>query len=422
MSFITYSGEKDRREFNARCIANARKALQHYPLIFRLVKNFDNFESVHEIENPFFWSCVRSQDTNPIFSNPSYYNNILKSIEEVLRIIGMDEEKISRATSLDEAQSYSLFSEILLFNELSKKVGLMNIHHAPNINNKVPDYVLKYSEKEICIEQTSLISGETEKKLKRLFKEVAKQIYPKLRTNTRLSIQVNSFNLDWDEKTGLDIESSQKKFIESLNATNLYPFFNIYRSSEDVEWDLGSLTNVGIGNLEDHKDVLKYFEGLGKYLADNSDSEPCKSFLKNSVTSIKSSPILGFFSLSGRYTLIDLQTNLIFPSELANVERRAWLNSLTRKVEYKIKEDQFSDNMPNILFINADLWCLHDYYKNDDPDQAFVKAFLIQLFENLKDKKISAIVLYNRTITKNVIVINPYASNKMGVLDIQTFI
>ena len=43
MSFATYSGEKDQKEFNARCMVDARTALQKYPLISELVEDFCDF-------------------------------------------------------------------------------------------------------------------------------------------------------------------------------------------------------------------------------------------------------------------------------------------------------------------------------------------------------------------------------------------
>jgi len=422
MSFATYSGEKDRKEFNTRCMTNARKGLQKYPLISKLVKNFNNFETVSEIENPFFWSCVKSQDTNSMFSNPEYYRNTLSRIEEILKIVGIDKEKTKRATSLNEANSYSLYLEILLFDELSKKIGLKNIECNPLINGKRPEYKIKFLNKEFCIEQTSLISGDTENKLKKLFRDVAEEIYLNLKPNTRLSIRINSFNLSWDEKTGLNLDASRKIVLDSIKKLDLYPFFNTHTPIEHLEWDLRSLANVGTEKLEDSKEVLKYFEGMGKYLVENLDKEPSKSFLKNSVKDIKSSPILRFFSIHGKYTLIDLQTELIFPSQLAETEKKAWLNALYRKIDYKIKEDQFSDTMPNLLFIKADTWCLRDYYKNGDPDQEIVIGFLVSLLESIKNDKISAVVLYNGEISKSLIVINPYANNKISEDEIKAFI
>ncbi len=422
MSFATYSGEKDRKEYNDRCISDARKALDKYPLISKLVNNFKEFESASEIDNPFFWSCVCSQDTKSIFSNPEYYHNILTNIEEILKVIGIDKEKVKRAASLDEAHSYSLYSEILLFDELSRRVGSKNIDYNPVINGKKPEYKIKSSDKEFCIEQTSVVTGDTENKLKKLFREVAKEIYPSLKPNTRLSIRVNSFNLSWDEETGLNIDASKKIILDSINKLNLYPFFNTYTPAERLEWDLISLANIGTENLENSQDVLKYFEGMGKYLVENADKEPAKSFLKNKISDVKSSPILRFFSLPAKYTLIDLQTELIFPSRLAETERKAWLNALHRKIKYKIKEDQFSNTLPNILFIRADTWCLRDYYKDGDPDREIVRGFLVNLVESLKNNKISAIVLYNGDISKRLITINSYANNKISEGEVKAFL
>lgn len=333
MTIISYSRAKDRRKYNEEVIQYSRKALEKFPNLRKLLNNFKDFEKYYKIGNPFFWRCADSVRESILISK-KYYHDKLIIMESAISRLKVDRHFISRARSNNYEDSYSAFCEIELFDALSKRVGIKNIESSPKINGKRPEFLLKTKFGDVCVEQTSMMPGKTEDKLKKVFESIAKEIHQKLNKNTMLSIHVDSLKLVWNEDTGLDVEKSIKKIIGSIEGLNLYSFFNLHNNQKDnLTWDLYMLSGLGKDKtLEEVQDTLKYYGSIGEYLSENINTEQCQLFIKNSTMDIDNCPIHSFFSLPNRYSVVQIQTRSIFPSEGAYLERNAWINRLKKKI------------------------------------------------------------------------------------------
>lgn len=414
MVIIAYSGEEDKKEYLKKNLELAKMVLKELPNLNKLLDNFKDFENYNEIDNVFFWTCSYPLRES-IFGNPLLVMQELREFDNILNSMVMNSELINRARTNRYEQSQSLYSELKLFNYLKKKYGI-NFTIYPKINNKEPEGLLKIDSQEIYLEQTSLMIGETERKLKEVFKRIAKNIYINLNRDTLISMHIDANKIKWKPNGGMDIDEATSHLWESIQKINLIPFFNIKNSDTNtIEWRPHIFNNIGSGKLIDHLAYLDSYDDLGLFLSENRDKEPSKSFLNNTIEDIKTCPVESFFSLPSKYPLVEIQTNLIFPSEAANSEFKSIKQRINNKIKNKlIEQDQFPEGKVNLLLIEADIWMLFGYIWKEDPQIQELIQNINQLLNEIKNTKLSSIIIYGRNLLERIIVPNPHAIMKIS--------
>jgi len=413
MVIISYSGEENKKEYLKKNLELAKKVLKELPNLSKLLDNFRDFENYTKINNSFFWACSYPLRDSMI-GNPLAIMQELKEFDNLLSLIKINSELVNKARMNRYEQSQSLYSELKIFNYLRKKYGANFIMY-PKVKNKEPEGLLKINSQEIYLEQTSFMAGETGKKLEEVFERIAKKIYTNLDKDTIVSIHLDANRIKWRPEGGIDVDEATSHLWESICRINLIPFFNIKNSDTNtLEWRPHVFNNLGSGRLIDHIPYLDSYGDLGLFLSENQDKEPSKSFLNNAIEDIKICPVESFFSLPGKYSLVGIQTNLIFPSEAANSEFKSIRQRINSKIKSKIEQDQFSEGGVNILLIEADIWMLFGYMWKEDPQvQELIQS--VNLFLNeVRNTKISSIVIYGRNLSEKIIISNHHATIKIS--------
>lgn len=413
MVVISYSAEEHKKEYLKRNLELAKKTLTELPNLNKLLNNFKGFESYTKINNSFFWVCSYPL-RNPSFGDPSATMQELRDFDNLLGSIKINSELINKARMNNYEQSQSLYSELKFFNYLKKKYG-RGFTLYPKINGKNPEGLLKINSQEIYLEQTSFMGGETSKKLEEVFEKIAEKICSLLDKNTLISMHIDANKIKWEADGRIDIEEASKHLWDSIHHINLTPFFNIRNSDvKNLEWNIHAFNNIGTGRLIDHITYLDGYSDMGLFLAENQNKEPSKSFLNNNVTDLQGCPVESFFSVEANYPLVQIQTNLLFPSESAHSEFKSIKQRINAKIKSKIKQNQFPDGKTNLLLIEADIWMLFDYEWKEDPQIKELIQSINLVLNEVKDTKISSIVIYARDLSRRLIISNPYATIKIS--------
>ncbi len=307
-------------------------------------------------------------------------------------------------------------------------MGRENVTIEPKLDSgKRPELKLEFNGLDVYIEQTNVDEGIVERKIEEVFYKASKKIWNLINRKITLQFNVNTSKLIWNSDGHLDIEESVKKIVNSIKNLNLFIFFDI----EKTYFRLESLTRLTSPDkcIIEQKNILQYYDEIGKILSKNINNEPFKSFCeKTKIQDIINSPIVSFISGPARYRLVEVQSHDMYPSQSSLAQKEGFIKRICKNIKQKMEESKREHNKPNLLFVKASHWTVHRYSYEDEIIADIVFEPILTGIKDLLSSNIiddlSAIILYEDEPSKGRIIINEHVKDKsrLSIEDIQKII
>jgi len=362
MSFGLYIDGAFRKEYNSNKVKIVNETLKSLPNLKKFVHP-EVFLEVKRFENPLI-NCL---------SEPKIWKNWLTYIDSIIEEFTFhltNKEKndfSSRLNGFDLNQSYPLFIELMVFGELVKLFGKENVIPYPKLSNGGKSDFLIKKHGNFFVEVTTLCERKVEESLRELYDKCSKILFSKIPDNSILKIDIDTSKLVWKPKNGLDVEKSQQRILESF------------------------------------------------YKIDKTELRPFNSKIK--VTD--DSPIEDAWILPFKRRLVEIHSQMIFPSKSSVLDRESLLNSLSRKIKEKNNSKQREPGFINLLFILVNHWAFHGWsdYRADkyisNLEFEEIKKVVEKSLEEIKDSSLSGIILFEDDPLMARLIENPSSNPKI---------
>jgi|CXWL01.1.fsa_nt_gi hypothetical protein len=418
--------DKVYQEFQIKQIKIARNRISHFPILDKIFENFIGYENLlwKESRNKIFLECtVRLQTYSwndqhvQCIENYGEYPHSIQNLEETLSLLGVSNwnssqinELKNRLTSYDYFTSASAVSEILMVHSLGKINGFENIEFNPAINNgRKSDLVVNIEQRKIFLELTAPTTKESEKKIQRIFDDLAEYLGNRNWDQIfNFIIWVNTASFPCDEVGNINEEQSKKMlrvWAERLKLDKLAGCEALINCDYDYSWIRDKV----------------YFSELmndGWHLPDDLNvalqNQPKLKEWANTVR-IKDISSCPFESIGcgtdGNGVHIEIQGNMSYPSFVGLLEEKSFLNKIANAIREKIKHKQFEVNNPAIIVLKASFWA--NDFETDRVD--FNKIKIIIENELVKTTFVSGVLIYSSDYRNGRFIENKNATNNIKI-------
>lgn len=431
-------------------ITLAKNRICHFPLVNKLIDNFNGYENLNytEAKNKVFLDCIhridwinpdillygvkKDPDTKPIkyMYNNSDYPYYVELLEKSLTAFDhqhWNEKQYNsfkkRISNCEYSISNSAFEEITTAFRLGFNVGLNNVVYEPAISNgKNSDVMITLNGKKIFIELSSITESKANQKIQHICEKVAQYLFNKISTSEYFHFLLM---LDTTKLIHEGPHIDEKKSLERLFA-----------------WIDKLCLNELIGfNGSFHIDDYRLHSGIHEYaeysLSDYPwhrpdarnliDKQPIFKKWANKITI--SDTILCPFTYIGctnkdQYSSVEIHEDSSFSTNqklveskyLSSIEsgeqqQKSFFNQIKRKISYKIHENQFQYDCPIVFMLKGHLWS--NSFETDNDDFSKIKTMI----ENeLKPyPHISGVLMYYTNYTNGKFIKNPNVTKKIGL-------
>jgi hypothetical protein len=384
-----------------------------FPEIWHVFRdNFEKSTPTELIKNPLIYYCLPS---NVLELKVSVYAlKLLKQLNEGLKII---KEKCPNSTvfrrliSTSAEEFHGVIEEILATYVLASIFGKENIIPYPKLSSgKEADLMVRFNDTYVYIEIGSLGARHSEKRIEKVFNEVAEWICAKLRQYNR-----NLYLRTEIDTTEIPLKENHIDEDRALEA--------IKRELECLE--LEELLRLDWCGLMDFKVALQVIDIDPKILnqldhklakADNPQVRDWIKKKKDILESLKFVKGIGYYD---SWTMIvEVASDESYPSKLS--ERL--LEAVAKQIIRHLKDQamQTEPGCANIIAINTRHWSLQP---TEDLDVFFKETLFKHLEYELKcvfmqNADISGVILFFDRIDHGVFIPNPYAKTTVdGFVD-----
>lgn len=438
------------QEFYCTQINLARQRISNFPFIDTIFENFNNAENLNykQNKNRIFLTCIQhissidpnifsennrnSSDVVPIkiSVNSSEYPYLLDLLEKsfsYLDILKWNDKQYNlfkdRITDYDYFTSNSAFSEITTVFRMGMKIGFNNIKYEPKISNgKNSDILVYLNGKDIYIELTAINESTPEKKIQSIMDNVAEYLFYKIKTDNIFHMEI------WLDTTKLvhtddhiDEEKSKKLLFDWINKLHIHDLANSYGSLQLSEYRYHS------GIMEYSQQSLIDYPYHRKLMQELFEKQP---IIKNwaskvSILDIIQSPFVSI-SCRNEFTISSVTIHedvmhsthqeLVNSHQFSDIEtgklqEDSFLRQISRKIYYKINEEQYNRGTPIIFMINAKLWS--NSYETMDDDFLKIENIVKKVLGSYPH--ISGVLLYYTDYTNGRFIQNPNVDPKVRI-------
>ncbi|MGC1709711.1 MAG: hypothetical protein WA799_07920 [Nitrosotalea sp.] len=442
----------DYQEFYHTQVTLAKDRISNFPLTNKLFDNFKNYENLNykkSVNKTFlaYTKRISSFDPNILYNTDKndpllkpvmylvdhyeypYFVELLEKSLSSFNISQWSKKRYNsfknRITSYDYSMSDSAFLEITTAFRIRLKIGLNNVQYEPSISNgKNSDIHVHLNGKEIYLELSSITESQASKKIQSIFDDVARYLFYKVKTNDlfRLQIWLDTTKLIHTDDN-IDEEKSKKYLFDWLDKLNIH---------ELVGWN-GLLP---ISDYRHHSDILKYSKkSLIEYPWNGSFMK--KLFQEQNVIGNWASKTMISDVISSPFVSIGCNDNVRISSvtihenathstheELVNAnqfsdiqtgqkQEDSFLNQISRKILYKIKEEQYKRGTPVIFMIYAKLWS--NSYETDSYDFSKIENIVKKALNS--HPHVSGVLLYYTDYTNGKFIHNPNVDSNIKITD-----
>jgi hypothetical protein len=411
MTIVSFAGEQVYSEYLRGRVIEAKAALNKLPILKILVNDFKSIEGAKRIENVIFWKCAWAGDSPP--DNISIGE--LDALEETLKqldLLNWPSKKKSgitaklRSNTLND--SMAGFTEMTIAGHLMRKFGSSTVEYEPPlVQGGLSDFKVRHDDRQVYIEVTALNTGETDRKFREVFSQVAEYVWSQLRKEIVVHIDVDTEVLPNNEK-GIDVDSSVKMITDFLKTTNMVSLFDGKLSIHGLKY----LTQLG-----PDKTLYEWKPILDRYsveLYENSELEPTHSFLKSvSGKQFANCPIASFWSAPAKKDrVIDVADLEITPSPISLIEKNAFLDRVQKKLKEELKQMQVGE--VNLIVLRASDWSILGYEKGKFEATFFfpeIRQRIERFLTEEHNPDLSAVIVYENNLPNAQIVMNSHSSD-----------
>jgi hypothetical protein len=249
---------------------------------------------------------------------------------------------------------------------------------------------------------------ETEERLRKICRGIAHELYSRIGTKRYLRIEIQTSTLPRDTKGRFRIKPSIRHVVDSFNklqlTTLLKAFGNFHLSDTFTYIEYSQLPK----KLRD-----SYYKGVDKGFR----SYAFRKFLKSvSLDDLKDSPIVYFLSGRSNYSIAETACQLVFPSQPALDEQKAFLDKVERKITEKIRKSQFVPDQPNVLVVNGSNWTVHGYDLSRSPDwdveSTPIRKVLRRVVGERRPPSLSSVLIYEDDFQEARMIENRFAKRQ----------
>jgi len=336
----------------------------------------------------------------------------LSEVERGIRTLGvaklpdkLRDQLASRLTNPREEASISAISEIHIAYNLSRIFGKAGVRLYPTNPKKGPDAEAVVHLRPIYFEATTIGSGVTDQKLRKICEGISKTIYGKIAGRWYVRVNISSESLRRTKKGHFLVQPSINKVLSSFDQLNL-PWFIGKKGHFEKLTIAGQVAIRRTTSLEVQRLATR---GQDKFFQTSSFKKYVSELREDAL---KDSPIIYLNSAKFPYRIVETGCEMSFPSKASEGEKSGFLDRIEKRVVAKILSGQLLPKQPNVLVVNASNWTLSYDLAQVDWRTEFtpLKNRLRLILSSRRPRDLSAIMIYENDIRQARIVGNRFAS------------
>jgi hypothetical protein len=375
-----------------------------FPEIWHVFRdNFEKSTQTELIKNPLIYYCLPSNDLELKVSVDALI--LLKQLNEGLKIV---KEKCPNSTvfrrliSTSAEEFRGVIEEILAMYVLARTFGKENVIPYPKLSSgKEADLMVRFNGTDVYIEIGSLGARLSEKRIEKVFNEVAEWICVKLgEINKTLYLRVEIDTTEIPTKDNhIDEEEAYKAIKRELKYLGLKELLRLnWHGLLDLEV---ALQVIDI----DPKILNQLVRELAK--ADNPQIRDWIKKKKDMLKCLKFVKSIGYYN--SRAMVVEVWSGESYPSKLSERLLEAVAKQIIRHLKEQVKQTE--PDCANIIAIDTRHWSLQPMEGLD----VFFKETLFKHLENelmsvlMENADISGVILFVDRIDHGVFIRNPRA-------------
>lgn len=444
--------DTDYQKFYCTQVALAKQRISQFPLTNKLFDNFKNDESLNykQNKNKIFLTCIQhiesidskffygnDKNTPPHLESVKYlidhsgYPYSIESLENSLSnfdVFQWNEKQYTvfknRITSHDHDTSDSAFSEITTAFRIGTKIGLNNVQYEPSIpNGKNSDIRVCLNGRDIYLELSSITESKPNKKIQSILDDVAKYLFCKVKTNSFFHFEIwidttklihTDGHIDEEKSKKLLSDWIDKLHIHELVGCNELLYLTDYRSHSGImEYSQKSLIDYPW-----HRPFMK--ELFKQHIINNWASKitvadtVLSPFVSISCSDKVTSSSVTIHEDAMHSTHEELvNSNKFSDIQTGKMQEDSFFNQISRKILYKINEEQYKRGTPVIFVIYGELWS--NSYETDSDDFSKIETIVKKVLN--PHPHISGVLLYHTDYTNGKFIHNPNADPNIKITD-----
>lgn len=375
-----------------------------FPEIWHVFRdNFEKSTQTELIKNPLIYFCLPSNDLELKVSVDALI--LLKQLNEGLKIV---KEKCPNSTVFRRLVSTSaeefrgVIEEILAMYVLARTFGKENVIPYPKLSSgKEADLMVRFNGTDVYIEIGSLGARLSEKRIEKVFNEVAEWICVKLgEINKTLYLRVEIDTTEIPTKDNhINEEEAYKAIKRELKCLGLKGLLRLnWHGLLDLERALQVIDiDPKILNQQDRELAKADNPQIRDWIKKKKDMLKCLKFVKS----------IGYYN--SRAMVVEVWSGESYPSKLSERLLEAVAKQIIRHLKEQVKQTE--PDCANIIAIDTRHWSLQ-------PIEGLDVFFKETLFKHLKNElmsvlmenaDISGVILFVDRIDHGVFIRNPRA-------------
>jgi len=403
-------------------LSRAREQLKNFDTLNSLFSSFAGYESKK-------YRCAK----NIVFRMCSSTQNVekeLKELDDALRIfnvLNLQDERANdfkgRLRSDDFYQSLTAYTELVIAKRFADRLGKDNVAIYPKLpTGGFSDVLVKLGTRDVYIEVGNLAESEPEKKIQKILNECAKYLASKSPdSNYLLVLEIDTAEFVVDSHGNIDEVESIKKLdseFDRLCINKLAGFKGFILMDE-----ITSMIRFkdSIEKIEDPivKDqVMKSLSNLPKYereLLELIETPPVDQWINSCRDQILkgSSIITSILGGDSKTRLIEIHSQMTYPSTAALKERDSFINHVIRHITAQLEDHQLQPDGPNIIIVQGSNWTFWIFSDlgGDLTETRLLYERIMDFLDRRKEKYLSGISLFNKFSNPIIFIPNRYASS-----------
>jgi hypothetical protein len=375
-----------------------------FPEIWHVFRdNFEKSTQTELIKNPLIYYCLPSNDLELKVSVDALI--LLKQLNEGLKIV---KEKCPNSTVFRRLVSTSaeefrgVIEEILAMYVLARTFGKENVIPYPKLSSgKEADLMVRFNGTDVYIEIGSLGARLSEKRIEKVFNEVAEWICVKLgEINKTLYLRVEIDTTEIPTKDNhINEEEAYKAIKRELKCLGLKELLRLnWHGLLDLERALQVIDiDPKILNQQDRELAKADNPQIRDWIKKKKDMLKCLKFVKS----------IGYYN--SRAMVVEVWSGESYPSKLSERLLEAVAKQIIRHLKEQVKQTE--PDCANIIAIDTRHWSLQPMEGLD----VFFKETLFKHLENelmsvlMENADISGVILFVDRIDHGVFIRNPRA-------------
>jgi hypothetical protein len=375
-----------------------------FPEIWHVFRdNFEKSTQAELIKNPLIYYCLPSNDLELKVSVDALI--LLKQLNEGLKIV---KEKCPNSTVFRRLVSTSaeefrgVIEEILAMYVLARTFGKENVIPYPKLNSgKEADLMVRFNGTDVYIEIGSLGARLSEKRIEKVFNEVAEWICVKLGEINKtlyLRVEIDTTEIPTkdnhiNEEEAYNAIKRELKYLglKELLRLNWHGLLDLERALQVIDIDPKIL------NQQDRELAKADNPQIRDWIKKKKDMLKCLKFVKS----------IGYYN--SRAMVVEVWSGESYPSKLSERLLEAVAKQIIRHLKEQVKQTE--PDCANIIAIDTRHWSLQ-------PIEGLDVFFKETLFKHLKNElmsvlmenaDISGVILFVDRIDHGIFIRNPRA-------------